>query len=95
MPILVDMAGQAPDITFRGEVWTDARGHATVSVPHDAYPEHASLDYVLQPIGAESGVRVTAELRHGRFSIETDEPHVKVAWQVGLAAATTKKGAAP
>lgn len=74
-------------ISFRGEVWTDARGRATVSLPRDAYPLHAELEYALHPIEAVTEVRLAAELREGRFSIETDEPHVKVAWQI----TTTKR----
>ena len=70
------------DVSFRGEVWTDARGQATVSLPPDAYPPAAALDYALHPIDGESAVRVVSELHDGRFTIATDEPHVKVAWRV-------------
>ena len=69
-------------LSFHGEVWTDARGQAIVSLPRDAYPPQAELEYALQPIDGASGVRVTAELRDGRFTIATDEPHVKVAWRI-------------
>ena len=70
------------DISFRGEVWTDGRGQATVSLPEDAYPPRAELEYALHAIDGESVVRVCAELRDGRFTIATDEPHVKVAWRI-------------
>ncbi len=70
------------DVTFRGEVWTDARGQATVSLPQDAYPPRAELAYALHAIDGESGVRVVAGLSEGRFTIATDEPHVKVAWRI-------------
>lgn len=80
LPARRTLAGM--EISFHGEVWTDARGRATVSLPGDAYPPRAQLDYALQPIDASSGVRVTDELRDGRFTIATDEPHVKVAWRV-------------
>ena len=70
------------DVSFHGEVWTDARGQATVSLPRDAYPPRTQLEYVLQPIEGVSGVRVLAGLREGRFTIATDEPHVKVAWRI-------------
>ena len=69
-------------LSFHGEVWTDARGQATVSLPLDAYPPQAELEYALQPIDGESGVRLTSELREGLFSIATDQPHVKVAWRI-------------
>jgi hypothetical protein len=70
------------EISFRGEVWTDARGHATVSVPSDAVPPRVALEYALHPIEAGVEARVTSELRDGCFSIATDEPHVKVAWRI-------------
>jgi len=71
-----------PELSFHGEVWTDARGQATVSLPQDAYPPRTQLAYALQAIDGESDVHLTAELHEGRFTIATDEPHVKVAWRV-------------
>ncbi|HEX3455258.1 MAG TPA: hypothetical protein VHS03_11570 [Gaiellaceae bacterium] len=81
------MHGQAEtqppeEVSFRGEVWTDARGRATVSLPGDAYPPSAELEYELQPINGASVVQLTAELRDGRFTIATEQPHVKVAWRI-------------
>ena len=73
---------QPTDVSFHGEVWTDARGHATVSLPRDAYLPQDELEYELQPIDGESEVRVVAGLRDGRFTIATEQPHVKVAWRV-------------
>jgi hypothetical protein len=73
---------QPTDASFHGEVWTDARGYAIVSLPEDAYPPRAELEYALQAIEVESGVRVVALLREGRFTIATDQPHVKVAWRI-------------
>ena len=73
---------QPTDVSFHGEVWTDARGQATVSLPEDAYPPRAELEYGLRAIEGESGVRVVGGLREGRFTIATDQPHVKVAWRV-------------
>ena len=73
---------QPTDVSFHGEVWTDARGQATVSLPRDAYPPQTELEYALQAIDGESGVRVLSGLREGRFTIATDQPHVKVAWRI-------------
>lgn len=73
---------QPRGLSFHGEVWTDGRGQATVSLPHDAYSQQAELEYELHAIDGESGVRVVAGLREGRFTITTDQPHVKVAWRV-------------
>jgi len=72
----------ATDVSFHGEVWTDARGRATVSLPEDAYRPSEELEYALQPINGPSVVQLTAELRDGRFTIATDQPHVKVAWRI-------------
>ena len=56
------MNGQAEtqppkEVSFHGEVWTDARGQATVSLPQDAYPPQAELEYELHALDGESGVR--------------------------------------
>ena len=73
---------QPSDVSFHGEVWTDARGQANVSLPQDAYPPQAELEYELRTIDGDSGVRVVSGLREGRFTIATDQPHVKVAWRI-------------
>ena len=73
---------QPSDVSFHGEVWTDARGQANVSLPQDAYLPRAELEYSLHTIDGASAVHLTAELREGRFTIATDQPHVKVAWRI-------------
>jgi hypothetical protein len=67
---------------FHGEVWTDARGYATVRLPARAGRLLPPLEYELRDLEAHSSVRLSAELKGGRFAIETDEPHVKVAWRI-------------
>jgi hypothetical protein len=86
-------ATQPSQTSFGGEVWTDARGRAIVSLPPDAYPARAELEYALRAIDTDTTVRVVSELREGRFSIATDEPHVKVAWRISSGRATTGGGA--
>jgi len=73
---------QADAATYHGEVWTDGRGLATVSLPADALPLLPPLEYALHDLDPPASARVTGELRRGRFTIETDEPHVKVAWRI-------------
>src|SRR5215212_1290570 len=68
---------------FRGEVWTDARGYATVALPRAAGRLHGELEYELRPLTRGAVASIAAELIDGRFTIATDEPHVKVAWRVG------------
>ena len=72
----------AETIAYHGEVWTDARGYATVRLPDDAGPLGPLVELELRDLDLQSRARVTAELKDGRFTIVTDEPHVKVAWRV-------------
>jgi hypothetical protein len=73
----------APEIAaFHGEVWTDARGYATVRLPAGAGRLLPPLEYELRDLDPASSARVTAELEGGRFTIATDQPHVKVAWWI-------------
>jgi hypothetical protein len=72
----------AGPLVFSGEVWTDARGYATVALPHTVGLLHGGLAYELQPFTAGVTARIAAELSDGRFTIATDEPHVKVVWRV-------------
>jgi hypothetical protein len=68
--------------SYHGEVWTDARGLATVRLPSEAAPLEPPLEYELRDLDPASSARITAELEDGRFTIATDQPHVKVAWRV-------------
>ena len=69
-------------VAYHGEVWTNGSGFATVDLPREAAPLEPPLDYELRDIEPPSSARVTAELKDGRFTIATDQPHVKVAWRV-------------
>jgi hypothetical protein len=70
-----------PEVAFSGEVWTDARGYATLRCrrrPGGCTEAH----YELRPFAAGVTVRIAAELSDGRFTVATDQPLVKVAWRV-------------
>jgi hypothetical protein len=69
-------------VAYRGEVWTDARGYATVRLPAEAGPLEPPLEYELRDLEPSTSARVTAELHGGRFTIVTEQPHVKVAWRL-------------
>ncbi|HEX3238295.1 MAG TPA: hypothetical protein VHQ99_07780 [Gaiellaceae bacterium] len=69
-------------VAYHGEVWTDGRGFATVRVPPEAGRLEPPLDYELRDLEPPSTARVTSELEEGRFTIATDQPHVKVAWRI-------------
>ena len=67
---------------YSGEIWTDGRGYATVTLPRSARGLHGDVEYELRPDGRDVTAAIAAEFLDGRFTIETDEPHVKVAWRV-------------
>jgi hypothetical protein len=69
-------------VAYHGEVWTDARGFATVHLPADAGRLAPPLEYELRDLEPPTSARVTAELEDGRFTIATGQPHVKVAWRI-------------
>jgi hypothetical protein len=73
--------------SYHGEIWTDARGYATVRLPAGASRLLPPLEYELCDVDAHSSVRLSGELKDGRFAMETDEPHVKVAWRISGRAA--------
>jgi hypothetical protein len=70
------------DVAYHGEVWTDGRGLATVRLPAAAARLEPPVEYELRDLDPPSTAHVTAELRDGRFTIATDQPHVKVAWRI-------------
>jgi hypothetical protein len=72
----------ADNATYHGEVWTDARGFATVRLPEEADSLLPPFAYELQDVDPASTARVTAELRESRFTIATERPHIKVAWRI-------------
>lgn len=76
-----DQAG-VDSIAFHGEVWTDGRGFATVRLPTGAERLLPPLEYELRDLEPPSSARITAELDGGRFTIATEQPHVKVAWRI-------------
>jgi hypothetical protein len=68
--------------SYSGEVWTDGDGRAVVVLPPFVRTHRAGFDYELMPVGSSSSAVVTEEIADDRFTIATDEPHVKVAWRV-------------
>jgi len=73
-----------PPAVYSGEVWTDSRRYATVPLPRTVGRLHGSLRYELRPFTPGVAAQIAAELIDGRFTIATDEPHVKVAWRVSV-----------
>jgi hypothetical protein len=69
-------------VAYHGEVWTDARGYATVGLPNGGAQLDPPVEYEFRDLEPPTTARVTAELADGRFTIATDHPHVKVAWRI-------------
>jgi hypothetical protein len=78
--------GPEPYNVYRGNVVTDARGYATITLP--AYFESINRDptYHLTIVNGAGEdfvqVRVVREIKNNQFTIRTSAPHVKVSWEV-------------
>jgi hypothetical protein len=68
--------------SYSGEVWTDASCRAVVVLPSFVRAHRAGFDYELTPLDSRAHARVAETISDERFTIATDEPHVKVAWRV-------------
>ena len=72
----------AAAVAYYGEIWADGRGLAVVVLPAEAGALRPPLAYMLKPSEPLVAATVTAELEDGQFAIKTNEPHVKIAWQI-------------
>ena len=68
----------ARTLTYSGEIWTDARGFACVTLPAAV---DGDVRVELRPLAAGVAAALRSKPTRRRFTIETDEPHVKVAWR--------------
>jgi hypothetical protein len=68
--------------SLAGEIWTDARGRATVVLPTGGPEFGGGLHCELELLAGGGEARLVSDLSDGSFVIETDEPHVKVAWRL-------------
>jgi hypothetical protein len=76
---------ESPDMldVYNGNVVTDSKGFATVSLPRWFQALNRSFRYQLTIVGTRGwNARVVKEIAHNRFTIQTDESKVKVSWQV-------------
>ena len=75
---------ESPDMlnVYNGNITTDAAGTAIVALP--AYFEALNRDfrYQLTVIGQFAQAIVAEEISKNQFTIKTDQPNVKVSWQV-------------
>ena len=68
--------------SYSGTVWTDGDGRAVVVLPPFVQTHQAGFHYELEPVDSSCSATVAEEIVDGRFTIATDDPHVKVAWRV-------------
>jgi hypothetical protein len=68
--------------SYSGEVWTDANGRAVVVLPSLVRAHRAGFDYELTPLDSRAQARVAEIVSDDRFTVATDQPHVKVAWRL-------------
>jgi hypothetical protein len=67
---------------YQGNVTTDEAGFATVELPDYFDALNRDPTYQLTVIGTFAQAIVAEEVKDNRFVIQTDEPRVKVSWQV-------------
>jgi hypothetical protein len=75
---------ESPDMmnVYNGNTTTDARGYATVVLPEWFEALNRDFRYQLTTIGSFSRAMVAEEIEGNRFVIRTEEPGVRVSWQV-------------
>lgn len=75
---------ESPDMlnVYNGNITTDANGEATVTLPHYFSVLNQDFRYQLTVIGQFAQAIVSQEISNNQFTIKTDQPRVKVSWQV-------------
>ena len=67
---------------YNGNIVTDANGEATVQMPSYFEAENIEFRYQLTVIGTFAQAIVGKEISGNQFVIKTNQPNVKVSWQV-------------
>lgn len=75
---------ESPDMMniYNGNITTDEEGFATVDMPEYFDALNVEFRYQLTVIGSFSQAIVSQEIAENQFVIQTDQPNVKVSWQV-------------
>jgi hypothetical protein len=75
---------ESPDMmnVYNGNITTDRRGLATVSLPEYFEALNGDFRYQLTVIGQFAQAIVKREIENNEFTIKTNKPSVKVSWQV-------------
>jgi|GEM_PF-564734 len=81
---LVHSFVESPEMlnVFSGNAVTDQNGDATVSLPSYFEDNNSDYRYQLTVIGAFAQAIISEEVSKNMFKIKTDQPGVKVSWQV-------------
>ncbi|CAN5807477.1 hypothetical protein BH11BAC7_BH11BAC7_12850 [soil metagenome] len=81
---LVHSFVESPDMmnVYNGNITTDANGEAIVDLPSYFEAENVSFKYQLTVIGQFAQAVIWKEVANNQFVIKTDQPDVKVSWQV-------------
>lgn len=74
----------SPELTtvYNGNITTDAKGEAVVTLPNYFESLNRDFRYQLTVVGQFAQAIVADEIENNRFTIKTDKPSVKVSWQV-------------
>ncbi|HZU27273.1 MAG TPA: hypothetical protein VFA04_17230, partial [Bryobacteraceae bacterium] len=75
---------ESPDMmnVYNGNVITDRKGYATVTLPDYFEALNRDYRYQLTVIGVFAQAIVARKIEKNRFVIRTDKPDVEVSWQV-------------
>lgn len=75
---------ESPDMMniYNGNVTTDAKGVATITMPDYFQSLNRDFRYQLTVIGQFAQAIVANEIKDNRFQVKTNKPNVKVSWQV-------------
>jgi hypothetical protein len=75
---------ESPDVMniYNGNIITDPEGNATVVLPDYFEALNGDFRYQLTVIGKLAQATVDSEIEHNRFTVKTNQPNVKVSWQV-------------
>ncbi|RYG70208.1 hypothetical protein EON80_08355 [bacterium] len=75
---------ESPDMmnVYNGNVTTDAKGEAVVTLPKYFQSLNRDFRYQLTPIGQFAQAIVGQKIKGNRFLVRTDKPNVEVSWQV-------------
>jgi hypothetical protein len=75
---------ESPDMmnVYNGNTITDENGFATIELPNWFDALNRDFRYQLTTIGSFADVMIFQEVRDNKFIIQSDQPHIKVSWQI-------------